>query len=494
MNTALIRAAALTYALLAGVTVHADAKLHAAATSHGDAAPHAEDCAALVALTLPHVTVTNATAVNQGEPVADAAATASFCRIQASSKPTADSDIRFELWIPLGSAWNGRFEQVGNGGFAGAIPTRAMARALTAGFAVAGTDDGHRSADMTDASWALHHDQKVVDYGWRAISETTRASKYIVLKLKGKEPDKSYFVGCSDGGREALMMAQRFPAYFDGIVAGAPAYSMTRLLTSGAQRSATVNVPAAHFSAASLAVLQDHVLASCAGGAKFLKDPRQCRPDLEGLKCQGTQTTACLTDAQIATARALYRSSPDPVTHTPSYGVLPGAEAVRGSWDAWLTGGEDGSQPAALGFTGSYLANMVMEDPHFDPAQVTEAKLARAARHYAPMMDASDPNLSAFKARGGKLIQYHGWNDPGIAPGYSLEYRARVVGRMGAVDDFYRLYMVPGMLHCAGGDAPTQVDWQAAIEAWVQSGTAPGALTASDGRGGTQTVLPYRDE
>ena len=241
-------------------------------------------------------------------------------------------------------------------------------------------------------------------------------------------------------------------------------------------------------------LLQHQVLASCANGAKFLPDPRQCRPDLDRLRCEGAATPACLNDAQIATARALYRSQVDPVTHTQLYGVLPGAEAVRGSWDAWLTGGDDGGKPAALGFTRNYLANLVMEDPHFDPAQVTEAKLARAAQRYAPIMDANDADLSAFKAHGGKLIQYHGWNDPGIAPGYSLEYRARVVGRMGAVNDFYRLYMVPGMLHCSGGDAPTEVDWQAAIEAWVQSGAAPGALTAGDGRGGSQTVLPYVDE
>jgi Tannase and feruloyl esterase len=134
---------------------------------------------------------------------------------------------------------------------------------------------------------------------------------------------------------------------------------------------------------------------------------------------------------------------------------------------------------------------MVMKDPHFDPAQVTTADIERAELHYAPIMDANDPNLSAFRAHGGKLIQYHGWNDPGIPPGYSLAYRDRLVATMGSVDDFYRLYMIPGMLHCGGGDAPTEIDWQSAIEAWVEDGNAPEALTARNGQGGTQSVLPF---
>jgi feruloyl esterase len=172
--------------------------------------------------------------------------------------------------------------------------------------------------------------------------------------------------------------------------------------------------------------------------------------------------------------------------------VLPGAEGVKGSWDAWLTGTDDGGKPAALGFTWNYLANMVMEDPHFDPSKVTNADLKRGETHYAPIMDANDPDLSAFRAHGGKLIQYHGWNDPGIAPGYSLEYRERLVAAMGNVEDFYRLYMVPGMLHCGGGDAPTHVDWQSVIEAWVENGNAPDALTARDAQGNTQTVVSIR--
>jgi hypothetical protein len=446
----------------------------------------AEDCGKLTAMKLPHVTVTSAEQAST-----EGATPIGYCRVRITSKPTADSDIRIELWIPVGTAWNGKFEQVGNGGFAGVIPSGRMARALTLGYAVAGTDDGHQAADNTDASWALDHEEKIKDFGWRAISETTLVSKRIIREFKSKTAAKAYFVGCSDGGREALMMAQRFPRYFDGIVAGAPANEMTRLLSSGAVRSARLNSADGHLASAKLAVLQASVLKSCGNGARYLKDPLQCRPDVASLKCAGAETDSCLTDAQIATAQAIYQEQKDPLKGTRLYGALPGAEAVKGSWDAWLMGTGDGKKPAALGFTWSYFANMVMHDPHLDLAKVTDADIARGEVHFGPILDASDPDLSAFKAHGGKLIQYHGWNDPGIPPGFSLEYHARVAARMGKIDGFYRLYMVPGMLHCGGGDAPTTVDWQSAIEAWVEKGTAPGALTASDGQGGTQTLAPF---
>jgi hypothetical protein len=446
----------------------------------------AEDCGKLTAMKLPHVTVTSA-----DQASTEGAAPITYCRIRIVSKPTADSDIRIELWIPVGPAWNGKFEQVGNGGFAGAIPSSRMARALALGYAVAGTDDGHQAADNTDASWALNHEEKIKDFGWRAISETTLVSKRIIREFKSKTAAKAYFVGCSDGGREALMMAQRFPRYFDGIVAGAPANAMTRLLSSGAVRNARLNSIDGHMSSAKLALLQASVLKSCGNGARYLKDPLQCRPDPASLKCAGAETDSCLTDAQIATVQAIYQEQKDPLKGTRLYGVLPGAEAVKGSWDAWLMGTDAGEKPAGLSFTRSYFANMVMHDPNFDLAKVTDEDIARGEREYAPILDSSAPDLSAFKAHGGRLIQYHGWNDPGIPPGFSLEYHARVAATMGKIDGFYRLYMVPGMLHCGGGDAPTTVDWQSAIEAWVEKGTAPGALTASDARGGTQTLSPF---
>jgi pimeloyl-ACP methyl ester carboxylesterase len=448
-----------------------------------------EDCAKLTALKLSHGVVTSAEQAST-----EGATKLAYCRVQVTSKPTADSDIRIEVWIPSGPAWNGKFEQIGNGGFAGAIPRASMARVLTLGYAVAGTDGGHQSADGIDASWALNHEEKIKDYGWRAISETTLAAKLIIQKLRSKAAAKSYFIGCSDGGREALMMAQRFPRYFDGIVAGAPAGAMSRLLSSGAVRGAQIFSAESHLSPAKLAMLQSFVLKSCGNGAGYLQDPRQCRPDLSSLRCTGAETDTCLTDVQFKTVRSIYQDQKDPLTGATLYAVLPGAEAVKGSWDAWLTGTDDSKNSAAFRFTWNYFADMVMQDPKLDLARVTSEDIVRGELHFAPILDAGDPNLSAFKAHGGKLIQYHGWNDPGIPPGYSLEYGARVAATMGKTDDFYRLYMVPGMLHCGGGDAPTDVDWQAAIEAWVEKGAAPGALIARDAQGETQSVLPFEPD
>ena len=455
---------------------------------------HATDCGGLSHLKFGHVTVTAAKPLAAGTPISAGgeeigAAKSDYCRVQGTSKPTADSDIRFELWVPSGAAWNGKFEQVGNGGFAGSLPYRSMMRGLSLGYAVAGTDDGHESGQGIDASWALNHPEKVKDYGWRALEETARASKYLLRKLVSKSPSKSYFFGCSDGGREALMMAQRFPAYFDGIIAGAPAYSMTRLLTSGALLQPDLRDPAGHLGAPQLMLLQTRALQSCGNGSAYLQDPRSCHVDLDALKCPGEVSDSCLTEAQIMTARAIFTERKDPRSGATLYAQLPGAEGLKGSWDAWITGPDDRSPPAAAGFVWNYLAYMVMKDPKFDMAQVTTADLVRGERMYAPIIDSESADLSAFKAHGGKLIQYHGWNDPAIPAGYSVDYRERLKAATGAIDGFYRLYMVPGMLHCGGGEAPTSVNWMAALEGWVERGTAPAELIA-EGKGMTQTLHP----
>jgi pimeloyl-ACP methyl ester carboxylesterase len=457
----------------------------AAAIVAAFAARAAEDCGGLTAMKLSHAAVTSAEQAST-----EGATKIAYCRVRATSKPTGDSDIRIEVWIPVGRGWNGKFEQVGNGGFAGAMPYSRMLRALASGYAVAGTDDGHQAAEDSDAGWALNHEEKVKDFGWRAISETTLVSKRVIQTFKTKAPAKAYFVGCSDGGREALMMAQRFPSYFNGIVAGAPANAMTRLFSSGAIRNARLNPADGRLTSAKLALLQASVLKSCGNGARYLQDPRHCRPDLASLKCTSAETDSCLTEAQIQIVQLFYQEQKDPVSGSPLYGVLPGAEAVKGSWDAWLTGTDDGGQPAGLAYTRNYFANMVMHDPQLELAKVTDEDIARGELKYAPILDAVDPNLSAFKAHGGKLIQYHGWNDPGIPPGYSVEYHALVAATMGKIDDFYRLYMVPGMLHCGGGDAPTNVDWQAAIEDWVEKDAPPGELSARGPQGETQTLVP----
>jgi feruloyl esterase len=459
------------------------------------AAAHAEDCSELKQLKLPHVVISEAQPIAAGTElkIPDETAIAekiSFCRVQAVSKPTADSDIHFEVWIPTGG-WNGKFEQIGNGGFAGGLPYQWMAHVLSLGYAVAGTDDGHQSKVGTDASWALHHPEKVKDFGWRAINETALASKVIVRKLTAKAPLKSYFVGCSDGGREALMMAQRFPAYFDGIIAGAPAFAWTRLMTGAAVRTNELGGALSFFPPPQLALLQHQALQSCGGGAPYLKDPRQCHVDLAALKCAGEASDTCLTEAQIATAKVVYADRKDPATGGVLYGLMPGAEAVKGSWASWITGSDSTGHAAGLAYAWNFWAYVVMNDPKLDLGKLSESDIVGGERRYASILDAENADLSAFKAHGGKLIQFHGWNDAAIAPGYSLEYRERMAAKTGDANSFYRLYMVPGMLHCRGGDAPTEVNWQTALENWVEKSVPPAELVASDAQGGTQTLQPF---
>jgi feruloyl esterase len=455
----------------------------------------ARECGKIASARFGHVAVTAAKLQGAGTPISRddgepvGKASVDFCRIYATSRPTKDSEIGLELWVPAGGAWNGKFEQVGNGGFAGTLPYRLMVRGIALGYAVAGTDDGHRAREMTDASWALDHPEKIKDFGYRAIQETALASKRLLRMLESKSPSKAYFYGCSDGGREALMMAQRFPTYFDGIVAGAPAYAMTRLLTAGAMLGPALADHAGHLGAAQLKLLQDQALKSCGNGASYLQDPRNCRIDLQALECGAEAREACLTQAQIKTARAIYAEQTDPASGAALHPQLPGAEALEGSWADWITGRDDHETSAVKGFVWNYLAYMVMADPKLDAATVTEADLASGERSIGAIIDSQSADLSAFKAHGGKLIQFHGWNDPAIPAGYSIEYRDRLKAKMGSIDDFYRLYMVPGMLHCAGGAAPTEVNWLGALENWVEHGTAPADLSAH-GKEATQVLHP----
>lgn len=204
------------------------------------------------------------------------------------------------------------------------------------------------------------------------------------------------------------------------------------------------------------------------------------------LACKpGTDTAQCLTRSEIATVRMVYRGQRDPATGKTLYGLRPGAEPA---WQGWLV--PDPGESNETGFAPNYFANLVRQDAAFKIASLTTADLKASDAKLSPVLDATSPDLSAFRARGGKLIQYHGWNDPAIPPDYSLAYAASLKAKLGDTRDFYRLYMVPGMLHCGGGAAPWRVDWIKQIEGWVEGGTPPATLTATGAEGATQTLDP----
>ena len=260
--------------------------------------------------------------VNIDFPMGPVAIAAPFCRVQGTIKPSADSNINFEVWLPPEGDWNGKYEGVGNGGFAGSLLYPAMAWALQGGYAVSATDTGHSGGSL-DAAWALGHPEKITDFGWRAIHETAAASKGIVEAYYGKAPAHAFFSGCYDGGREALMEAQRFPQDYDGIVAGAPANFWTRLLSNGIWTEQAISRPETWLSPEKVAIVSKGVLAACHGDGGHLDDPSRCRFDPSSLLCKEGQTEACPSEPEAAALRKLYSGAEDSAGHSIFPGFAP---------------------------------------------------------------------------------------------------------------------------------------------------------------------------
>jgi feruloyl esterase len=449
------------------------------------------DCSALKTLSLPHAAVTAADDLQQYpapedvDPKGPPPVKVPFCRVQITARPTSDSDIRLELWIPSGAGWNGRYLQVGNGGFAGRIPYGSLMAGLRKGYAVAGTDDGHQAPkddDSTYAAWAIGHPEKVVDFGYRALKETTDLSK-LVLAAYAAPPKFSYFNGCSDGGREALMEAQRYPSDFDGVVAGDPANDWTHLQAAGTLGQQTLFRAKPGFVPVSkLPALQAAARKACADETGVIENPLTCRFDPATIQCHGPETDQCLTKAQLTTVKKLYGGTRDKHGRLIMPGLEPGAEAAENGWGRWVIGETPtGGKPSlAYNFNHNFMADVVYGRPDYDLKRFSyERDMPMIERKLAPILNSTDPDLSAFKAKGGKLIQYHGWADPAIPAQDSIIYFDRVQKRMGDTAGFYRLYMAPGMLHCAGGPGPSAIDWQAAISQWVEKDVAPDRIIAA---------------
>ncbi len=471
------------------------------------AATAAQSCETLMSLRLPNTSITAAQAVDAGAfaaPGRGGAAAApsqvygrlpAFCRLAATLTPSSDSDIKMEIWLPAAN-WNGKFEEVGNGAFSGAIEYAAMATALGRGYAASSTDTGHSGGS---AIFALGHPEKAIDFGWRAVHETALASKAIVAAYYTTPATRSYFNGCSAGGRQGLKEAQRFPADFDGIIAGAPGLDWTgraaqavrvaqRLQSDESARLPPAKAQLVHAAALAACDAQDGVRDGVIG------DPERCAFDPGVLQCRSAvDETSCLTSAQVGTARMLYSAQVNAKTKREITALYPGSEL------GWTD----------LGWTASARATgldqfrfLVFKDPNWTVDKFnfgTDLVQAEDADH--DTINALDPDLSAFLGRGGKLIQYHGWSDPQISPGNSAQYYRRVVEAIGGaspgrnVQAGYRLFMAPGMGHCAGGDGPNNFDMVAALEQWVEQGKAPDRILASHATGGrvdrTRPLCPY---
>jgi len=467
------------------------ALVHAAPVTAGS-------CESLASLTLPGATVTMAQPVAAGGfsiPGGRGAAAVSnlpaFCRVAVTLKPSTDSEIKMELWLPA-SGWNGKFEGNGNGGWNGSITPASLATGLTRGYAAAMSDLGHEG---NTASFAMGHHEKLVDFGYRAAHEMTVASKAIVAAYYAQPIKESYWNGCSGGGRSALMEAQRYPADYDGIVAGSPALDLTGRSTLAVWiAQASHKTEASYIPPSKYALVHNAVLAACDAkdGVKdgVLEDPTTCGFDPKELECKGADGPDCLSAAQVETARAIYGPVTNPRTKQT---IVPGFE--RGSEAGWATM----AGPQLFGLGGELFKFIVFQDPNWDYRTFDfDAGAAATTKAENGILNTGDPNLKAFMDRGGKLIQYHGWADPQIPPGSSVRYYNKVLDTMGGtakVQNFYRLYMVPGMAHCGGGDGTSNFDMLAALEQWKEQGKVPDQVPASRTREGkvdrTRPLCPY---
>jgi feruloyl esterase len=424
-----------------------------------------------------NVTITGSTALPSGRFAPDAgnsiALPIGLCRVTATLQPSPDSDIKIEIWLPL-QGWNGKLLAVGNGAFNGSIAYPALIDGLLRGYAAASTDTGHVG---NSAAFALGHPEKLIDFGYRAVHEMTVAAKEIVSAYYASRPRYTYWNGCSAGGRQGLQAAQRYPADFDGIIAGAPGSDWTGRAARAVQVAQAVEQnPASALTPKERAVLHNAVLSACDAGDGvtdgLISQPDRCTFDPAVLACTDNATGSCLTTSQISTARLMYSAVRNTKTKREIPGVLPGSEL----------GWTDHGWTASAQNTGLNLFRYIVhQDLQWNiGAFKLDADLARAEENDQNTMNALNPNLEPFIGRGGKLIQYHGLSDPQISPLSSTQYYDRVIAHIGAdVSQSYRLFLAPGMAHCGGGEGPNTFDAMSALEAWVERDTAPNEIVAS---------------
>lgn len=422
---------------------------------------------------------------------ADAAAPA-YCRVTGTLSP----EIAFEVSLP--DKWNGRFYMIGNGGLAGEAMDdagRVSQRngALKLGFAFAQTNTGHDSRKEPSGSFILSNPQKAIDYAYRAVHLTAVTTKDITKQYYGKAVSRSYWNSCSNGGRQGLIEAQRFPEDFDGIVANAPWVDQTGF-TIGAMWNQKALVDSG-VTPAKLALVGDKVMAKCDAidGLKdgLIDDPRKCNfdPARDVPACKaGADGADCLTGAQAAAIAKVY-SGPTGNGKPIFPGYMPGSEAVipgpNGGASGWMNlivSAQPNAKPADFGLAEGVMRYLVLKPPQaeYDYKTFNFDRDVHLLDDWGKLADAKDPDLSRFRSRGGKLVMTYGWADSILQPMMGVNYYEKAVSKNGPqTGDFFRLFMVPGMAHCGGGIGPDRNDAVTAIIDWVEKAKAPASITAS---------------
>ena len=459
-------------------------------------------CAALSSAALGSAKVTSAAEIAAGAftpPTAgNIAATAArayaaapaFCRVTATLTPTPHSDIKIEVWLPQ-SGWNGKFQAVGNGGWAGTISYAALAAAVAKGYAAASTDTGHSGSG---ASFALEHPEKLIDYAHRSLHELAVSAKAMIGAYYGSAPKVALWNGCSTGGNQGLTIASKYPADFDAIIAGAPPDPRARLMSVRVlmnrliHRTSDSYIPPQKYPAIHRAALE-----ACdkEDGLEdgVISNPRSCKFDPKAIQCQSVDGDSCLTSEQVETARMIYSDVKDPRSGRTLYPPLlvPGSELLWGTLA--------GPQPFPNAVDAYRF--LAYKNPAWDPKTFDPAVDIERMEQAGAVLNTVTPELRPFFKRGGKLLMYHGWNDQQVPAMSSVTYFNRAVETTGrpSVGKSIQLYMVPGMNHCQGGIGTDTWDKVAMMEDWISRGTAPSHIVASHATDGkidrTRPLCPF---
>ncbi|MBW1820052.1 MAG: tannase/feruloyl esterase family alpha/beta hydrolase [Deltaproteobacteria bacterium] len=432
---------------------------------------------------LPDVAITSVTQETQYAP---------HCKVAG----VIGTEIHFELLLP--EKWNGKFVFGGGGGFVGSVVNLAsgLYGAVQSGYATVGTDTGHRAHSL-DASWALNNMERIVNFGHMAVHRTTVTAKALIKGYYQQDIARNYFIGCSRGGGQALMEAQRYPDDFDGIVAGAPAYNWTIGLGAGTMQIMQTmypdpnNLQEAVIGPREQQLIESAYLEKCDAldGIEdgILNDPRRCQFDVATLLCKGKKTDSCLTRAQLAAVKTVYEGPKDKHGKL-FYGFPFGGETDAGGWSMWVAGGLQeglGSDfpapitPAAhYSFGNGIMKYLIYHDPDWNYSTYKFDTFREDAKLAGNTLNATSPDLDAFRKQGGKLLMYTGWSDVAITALGTIGYYEDVIAHDKTATNDVRLFMMPGVGHCFGGKGPSWVNYLIEIDRWAETGKVPDQITA----------------
>jgi feruloyl esterase len=468
------------------------APLAAAQPATAPTARPALSCDALTSLALPDGKITSAIEVGS-DPTRGIHAP--HCKVGG----VIGTEIHFEVLLP--DAWNFSFLMGGGGGFVEGV-SNDQAASVDAGYASAGTDTGHQSSGLK-ADWALNNHERQINYGHLGIHRTAAAARAIITAYYATAPRHAYFASCSNGGRQGLMEAQRYPDDFDGIVAGAPAYDFTNIAASFLKNiRAAFPTPDAQLVRSSTLKLLDHAALDACDAADGVTDgligePVSCRVPLDAIKTCGAEVAAdCITAPERAAIAAIYGPLKG-ATGEIYPGQPPGAEGDKGGWIVWITGGAPGFKgftgvpSLQFGFSTEYFKYFVYNDASWDYTKYDMSRAMPDSVEAGKILNADSVDLTAFKAHGGKLIIWHGWADPALNAESTIHYYKRLLDRDPHAADYARLFLMPGVLHCGGGPGPDRADWIAALTDWTEHDRPPTRVVASK-LGADQTPVRTR--